>query len=220
MSQESIMEDARSYVWQELGSVEGSHDARHAERVYDLATYIAKRENADLCIVGLASLLHDIADWKYHDGDIMAGPIKAKKWLSGIGVDASVSDPVCRIIAGISFKGAGTKSCMDTLEGKCVQDADRLDALGAIGIARTFSYNGSKGRPLYTPEIGPQMDMTFEQYKKNEGNAINHFYEKLLLLKDLMNTATGRQIAQSRHEFMERFLEQFYKEWSGADYRS
>jgi len=199
-----------------LLSGEGSgHDWFHVERVCRTALRIGREEEADLFVVELAALLHDVADWKFAGGDHEAGPRAARDWLSSLGVSAAVIDRVCDIIAGLSFKGAGVETPMTTLEGQCVQDADRLDAIGAIGIARAFAYGGHKGRALYDPAVPPQPHATFEAYKKNVGPTINHFYEKLLLLKDRMNTATGTRLAGERHAIMENYLEQFFSEWNG-----
>jgi uncharacterized protein len=166
--------------------------------------------------VELAALLHDIADWKAHDGDSMVGPRMAREWLSSIGLAPEVIEHVCQIIAGISFKGAGVEQPVLRLEGMVVQDADRLDALGAIGIARAFAYGGAKGRLIYDPAIKPMEHRTAESYLKDGGTTINHFYEKLLLLKDRMNTATGRAIAEERHRFMEDYLRRYFEEWEGG----
>jgi uncharacterized protein len=168
-----------------------------------------------LFLVELAALLHDVADWKFAGGDHHAGPRQAREWLQSLAVDAHTIDRVCEIIAGLSFKGAGVATPMSSLEGQIVQDADRLEALGAIGIARAFAYGGHKGQPLHDPAIPPQPHDSFEAYKLGSGSTINHFYEKLLLLKDRMNTATGKRLAAERHAFLERYLEQFFAEWSG-----
>ena len=165
-------------------------------------------------IVELAALLHDIADWKAHSGDSTAGPRAAEEWLHSLAVDREVIERVCHIIANISFKGAAVEQLPLTLEGQVVQDADRLDAMGAIGIARAFAYGGAKGRAIYDPEVRPIEHSTPEAYLKG-GTSVNHFYEKLLLLKDRMNTATGRAMAQNRHQFMEEYLQQFFAEWEG-----
>jgi uncharacterized protein len=175
-----------------------------------------RAENADLLIVELAALLHDIADWKLHDGDLSVGPKRAKDWLDSLAVDSSIADHVCAIIANISFKGAAVEQPPLSLEGKVVQDADRLDAMGAIGIARAFAYGGAKGRAIYDPAVRPTEHRSAASYLKSGSHTINHFYEKLLLLKDRMNTATGRAIAEARHRFMEDYLQQFYKEWDGG----
>ena len=162
----------------------------------------------------LTSLLHDIADWKFNNGNSDIGPSISREWLESLSVDDDIIDKVCNIIRTMSFKGGTTNAHQETIEGKVVQDADRLDAIGAIGIARTFAYGGYKERELYNPDINPQKFDNFEQYKKNDGTTINHFYEKLLLLKDLMNTESGKSLAKERHEFMENYLEQFYREWN------
>lgn len=170
-------------------------------------------EGADLLVVELAALLHDIADWKFAGGDETAGPRAAREWLERLGVPTDVTNHVCAIIAQMSFKGAGVQSTMPTIEGKVVQDADRLDALGAIGIARAFAYGGHRGSPIHDPDLKPVLHTSFEHYKAGRGSTINHFHEKLLLLKDRMNTATGRRLARERHEFMVEFLQRFEREW-------
>src|SRR5688500_14539831 len=170
---------------------------------------IAREEGADLFVVELAALLHDVADWKFAGGDHEAGPRAARRWMESVAARPATADHVCEIIAGLSFKGAGVATPMRSLEGQIVQDADRLDALGAIGIARTFAYGGHKGQAMHDPALPPQLHDSFEAYKTNVGTTINHFYEKLLLLKDRMNTATGKRLAAGRHTYMEQFLEQF-----------
>lgn len=190
------------------------HDWWHTDRVRRIAIQIAREEQADCYIVELAALLHDVADWKFHGGDDSAGPRAAREWLTNLGVEAHTVEAVCEIISRVSFKGAGVATEMPTLEGKCVQDSDRLDAIGAIGIARAFSYGGHFGRPMYDPNVPPTMHASFEAYKSGGGPSINHFYEKLLLLKDRMQTKTGRRIAEQRHEFMELYLKQFFDEWN------
>jgi len=191
------------------------HDWWHVYRVWKIAHRIGHDEKADLLIVELAALLHDIADWKFHDGNLSVGPKMAKDWLDSVGLNPSTTEHVCQIIAGISFKGAGVEQPVLSLEGKVVQDADRLDAMGAIGIARAFAYGGAKGRDIYDPGVQPTEHRTAEAYLKSGGHTINHFYEKLLLLKDRMNTATGRAVAEERHQFMEDYLRRFYEEWDG-----
>ena len=208
-----ILEKTQTYV-KDLLSGEGTgHDWWHILRVTKLAKYIAKQEAANLLIVELTALLHDIADWKFHDGDIEKGPRVARQWLEGLSLDVKSIDAICENIANISFKGAKVKAKPLSLEGQIVQDADRLDALGAIGIARAFAYGGFKQRPLYEPDIKPVLHTSFESYKNNQGTTVNHFYEKLLLLKDALNTKTAQKIAAKRHEFMENFLAQFFSEW-------
>jgi len=195
---------------------EGSgHDWWHVFQVRNHALLIGKEEGADLYIVELAALLHDIADWKFTDGDETVGPRVAREWLESLAVAEDAIRHVSGIIEHISFKGAGAENKITTLEGKVVQDADRLEALGAIGIARCFAYGGHKCKPIYDPTVKPVMHDGFASYKKNQSHSINHFYEKLLLLKERMNTAAGKRLAESRHCFMEQFLEQFFKEWEG-----
>ncbi|MGE5490595.1 MAG: HD domain-containing protein [Actinomycetota bacterium] len=199
-------------------SGEGSgHDWHHIHRVWRLTRRIAAQEGADLEIAELGALVHDIADWKFHGGDETVGPREAERLLAREGAPAQVIEPVVEIVATISFKGAGVNTGMRTLEGKCVQDADRLDALGAIGIARCFAYGGHAGRLLYDPKVPPVLHATAEAYKAAKGTSLNHFYEKLFLLKDRMNTAGGRALAEERHRFMERFVAQFLDEWNTAD---
>jgi uncharacterized protein len=181
-----------------------------------MARRIGQAEGANLLVVELAALLHDIADWKSHCGDSTVGPKVASDWLTSLNVDAGVVQQVGKIIAGISFKGAGVEQPALSREGQVVQDADRLDAMGAIGIARAFAYGGAKGRLLHDPAVEPERHRTAEAYLKSGGTTINHFYEKLLLLKDRMNTATGRAIAEKRHQVMEDFLQRFYGEWEGG----
>jgi len=203
----------------ELLSGEGSgHDWWHTYRVWNLAKKIGRKEAGDLFTIQLAALLHDIADWKLHGGDETVGPNAARDWLSRLNIDRKSIDEVCEIIATTAFKGARVKTPpMRTLEGKVVQDADRLDAIGAIGIARTFTFMGHKGRPIYEPALKPVLHKSARQYVKADGTTINHFYEKLLLLKGMMNTRTGRKIAKERHEYMEQFLHRFFREWEGKD---
>jgi uncharacterized protein len=195
---------------------EGSgHDWWHIERVLKNARLISRDEPVDSLTVELAALLHDIADHKFHNGDDTVGPKVAREWLESIGVDEGTVAHVCEIIGTLSFKGAGTTSHMKSREGMVVQDADRLDAIGAIGIARTFAYGGYANREIYNPETPPVQHGSFAEYKSNTSPTINHFYEKLLLLKDRMNTQSARRIAEERHRFMETYLEQFYREWNG-----
>jgi uncharacterized protein len=209
-----LIDAAAGYVRQTLQGDSSGHDWWHVWRVWQTSIRIGRIEGADLLVVQLAALLHDIADWKFHGGDETAGPRVAREWMAQQRVAAQTIDHVCDIIAHLSFKGAGVASQMTTLEGQVVQDADRLDAVGAVGIGRAFAYGGHAGRPMYDPAILPEQHATFEAYKKNSGPTINHFYEKLLLLKDRMNTATARQLAADRHAFMEEFLRRFYDEWN------
>jgi uncharacterized protein len=218
MNKKEILSKTRDYVrWQlERENLDAGHDWWHIQRVVDNALLIGKQENAGLFIVELAALLHDIGDFKFHNGDETAGSRLSGKWLQSLEVPETIISHVCEIVRDVSFKGAGeiTRSRMRSLEGKVVQDADRLDAMGAVGIARAFVYSGFKGREIYNPSIKPQKQQNFEEYKNSSGPAINHFYEKLLLLKDLMNTGTGKQMAEDRHIFMLRYLEQFFEEWN------
>jgi uncharacterized protein len=215
MSTTNLIETTIPFVKATLAQAEGGHDWFHIERVYKNAVLIAASENCDLVIVQLGALLHDIADSKFHDGDETIGPRTARTFLESEKVAPATIDHVIAIIENISFKGGRVERKFSSIELDIVQDADRLDAIGAIGIARTFNYGGFKNRALYNPEIAPNLTMTKDEYKNNEAPTINHFYEKLLLLKDKMNTTTGKQIAQDRHRYMEDFLEQFYAEWEG-----
>jgi len=212
---ELIIENTIQFVKETLENAEGGHDWFHIERVLNNAKLIAKTEDADDFIVQLGALLHDIADSKFHNGDESIGPEIAADFLESQQVSTEVIDHVVKIIQNISFKGGNIEQKFHSAELDIVQDADRLDAIGAIGIARTFNYGGFKNRVIYDPEIEPKLNMTKEQYKASNAPTINHFYEKLLLLKDRMNTKTGAEIAQKRHEFMEQFLDQFYAEWNG-----
>ena len=203
------------FVKQELKNAEGGHDWFHIQRVYKNSLLIANGEDCDILVVKLAALLHDIADSKFHNGDETVGPKKARLFLESENVSENTIVHVINIIENISFKGGNTIKNFHSLELDIVQDADRLDAIGAIGIARTFNYGGFKNRTLYNPDIAPNLHMSKEEYKNSETPTINHFYEKLLLLKDKMNTKTGKEIATERHRFMESFLSQFYAEWDG-----
>ena len=211
----SIIETTITFVKQKLQNAEAGHDWFHIERVYKNALLIAKTENCNLEVVQLGALLHDIADSKFHNGDETIGPKTAREFLKSQNVAQETIEHVIAIIENISFKGGNFNKKFTSIELDIVQDADRLDAIGAIGIARTFNYGGYKNRQLYNPEIAPNLQMTKEEYKNNEAPTINHFYEKLLLLKDKMNTETGKKLAENRHNFMETFLEQFYGEWDG-----
>ena len=211
----SIIDKTCKFVEDKLSGDGSGHDWWHIFRVWTLAKKIAVEEKAQVEIVELGALLHDIADWKFHDGDDAIGPAIAREFLNNHNVEPNLSDSVIEIISTVSYKGAGVATPMKTLEGKIVQDADRLDAIGALGIARTFAYGGYKNRLIYHPEEKPVLHESYEDYKKNEGHTINHFYEKLLLLKERMNTNTGKRIAEGRHKFMQSFLDQFYREWDG-----
>lgn len=197
---------------------EGSgHDWFHIERVWRLTRRIAEAEGAPLEIAELGALLHDIADWKFHAGDDHIGPRTARTLLEQAGAAPALIDSVVEIVASVSFKGAGVATPMPSLAGACVQDADRLDALGAIGIARCFAYGGHAGRPLYDPADSPVLHASTEAYKTARGTSLNHFHEKLFLLKDRMNTPTGRRLAEARHQFMHTFVDRFLAEWQGED---
>ena len=211
----NLIENTKTFVKSQLKNAEGGHDWFHIERVYNNALLIAKGEGCNLEIVQLGALLHDIADSKFHDGDETIGPAKAWEFLTAQGVAENVILHVVNIIENISFKGGNHEKKFHSIELDIVQDADRLDALGAIGIARTFNYGGFKNRTLYDPAIAPNLNMTKDEYKASTAPTLNHFYEKLLLLKDRMNTATGKSIAEERHNYMEGFLTQFYAEWEG-----
>jgi len=211
----SAIDNTILFVKQQLENAEGGHDWFHIERVYKNALLIADGETCDLTVVKLGALLHDIADSKFHDGDESVGPKTARAFLEKEKVEEPTIVHVINIIENISFKGGNFEKKFHSKELEIVQDADRLDALGAIGIARTFNYGGFKNRPLYNPAISPNLTMSKEEYKNSESPTLNHFYEKLLLLKDKMNTETGKKIALERHQYMENFLSQFYAEWDG-----
>ena len=215
MNREQIIQNTIEFVKETLKGAEGGHDYFHVERVYKNALLIAKTEIVDGFIVALGALLHDIADSKFYNGDETIGPKKARTFLESQNVNEEGIVHVEKIIQNISFKGGNFEQKFKSPELEVIQDADRLDAIGAIGIARCFNYGGYKNRELYNPEILPKLNMTKEEYKKSTAPTLNHFYEKLLLLKVKMNTTTGKNIAQKRHEFMELFLEQFYNEWNG-----
>ena len=211
----SIIDKTIVFVKDKLEKAEGGHDWFHIERVYKNALLIAQEEECNLLVVKLGALLHDIADSKFNNGDETVGPKVAKEFLEQENVDQSIIEHVIKIIENISFKGGNFKKQFHSKELDIVQDADRLDAIGAIDIARTFNYGGFKNRPIYNPSIAPNLSMSKEEYKNSDAPTLNHFYEKLLLLKDKMNTATGKKLAQQRHQFMENFLSQFYAEWEG-----
>ncbi len=215
----SIIE-TEEFVKKALSGEGSGHDWWHIVRVRNMAKTIAQKEkDVDICIIELASLLHDIADRKLNDGNVDKGVKKVNYFLDSISVDQKIIENVCEIIKTCSFASSfmpdGARRIMQTIEGKIVQDADRLDALGAIGIARTFAYGGSKGREIYNPQIAPHLPLTYNEYTKTETPSLNHFYEKLLLLKDLMNTSTAKKIATKRHVYIEQYLKEFYEEWNG-----
>jgi uncharacterized protein len=213
MNKNSVIQKVKDYIKKTLGNEVTGHDWWHAWRVWRMAKEIAKKEGGDLFIIELASLLHDIADWKFYNGNTKKGADKASALLKKLGVANKDIKHVCHIIENVSFKGAGVKNEMKTKEGVIVQDADRLDVLGAMGIARTFTYGGYKGREIYNPDIKVKFHKSFKEYRDGKNTSINHFYEKLLLVKDRLNTKTAKKIAQKRHEFLEDYLKEFFKEW-------
>ncbi|MBM1105375.1 HD domain-containing protein [Aurantibacter crassamenti] len=217
MSDSDIIDQTILFVKETLKNAEGGHDWFHIQRVYNNSLLIAKDENVDILVVGLGALLHDIADAKFYNGDETIAPKMAKDFLKSLNVPKKTIDHVVKIIENCSFKNSLTKSKkpFSSNELFVIQDADRLDAIGAIGIARAFNYGGFKNRKLYDPDIAPNLNMTKEEYKKSSAPTINHFYEKLLLLKDSLKTHAGRKLAEKRHQFMLDYLEQFYGEWNG-----
>lgn len=215
MNQLTIIQKTIDFVKISLSDAEGGHDWWHIYRVWKTAQHIAQYEEVDTFIVELGALLHDIADSKFHGGDEEIGPLRARKFLKSLQVQEDVITHIEAIISNISFKGGKLPQQFKSLELDVIQDADRLDALGAIGIARTFNYGGHKARAIYDPEISPNLNLSKEEYKNSNAPTLNHFYEKLLLLKDRMNTTTGRKMAEDRHAFMLSYLDQFYKEWDG-----
>lgn len=210
----NLIENTVEFVKEKLQGAEAGHDWYHIERVWKLSQKIAATEDANLMVVELAALLHDIADPKFHNGDETLALKISRSFLESQEVDEDILEQVLYVIQNISFKNRGEAPTKPSIELQIVQDADRLDAIGAIGIARTFNFGGFKNNLMYDPNLPPQFNMTKEEYKKSNGTTINHFYEKLLLLKDLMNTSEGKKIAEERHEVMLRFLEDFYKEWN------
>ena len=216
MNTNEIIENTIVFVKEKLKNAEGGHDWFHIERVYKNALLISKSEKVDTFIIALAALLHDIADSKFHNGDETIGPVIATEFLTDQGVEIKKLKHIVNIIKNISFKGGNFKTTFHSNELSVVQDADRLDAIGAIGIARCFNYGGFKERKIYDPSVLPNLEMTKEEYKNSNAPSINHFYEKLLLLKEKMNTETGKQLAAERHQFMEQFLTQFYNECRGV----
>lgn len=215
MSNPDLINKTILFVKEKLENAEGGHDWFHIQRVYKNALLIANGETCDETVVKLGALLHDIADSKFHGGDETVGPKVAREFLEREGASEDTIAHVIQIIDNISFKGGNNKETFSSIELDIVQDADRLDAIGAIGIARAFNYGGFKNRAMHNPQISPNLSMTKEEYKNSQAPTINHFYEKLLLLKDKMNTQTGKEIAQKRHDYMQGFLAQFYAEWDG-----
>jgi len=215
MNTDQIILNTKAFVKDTLKNAEGGHDWFHILRVYNNALHILKSEEADSFVVQLGSLLHDIADSKFHDGDESIGPRVAQNFLESQSVEPDIVDHVIKIIENVSYKGGYNTSDFHSIELDVVQDADRLDAIGAIGIARTFNFGGYKNNPIYDPEVPAQPNQSKEEYKKSNSPTINHFYEKLLLLKNKMNTTSALKIAEKRHAFMLDYLEQFYAEWDG-----
>ncbi len=213
MDKNLMIEKTKDFVKEKLYGEGSGHDWFHIERVYNLSKFIAEKENADLFIVEMTSLLHDIDDWKFSN-DTDTNTTTTENFLASISVPKNDINKIISIIKTMSFKGGVVDSTQNSIEGKVVQDSDRLDAIGAIGIARTFAYGGSKGRQIYDPSINPIEFTSLEQVKNAGNHTVNHFYEKLLKLKDLMNTNTAKEIAEKRHKFMENFLEEFYSEWN------
>ncbi len=209
----SLVDRVAHHIQAKFAGEGSGHDWHHINRVRRLAKQIAAAERANQGVAELAALVHDIADWKFHNGDDSVGPREAERLLREEGAEPDVIAQVVDIVATISFKGAGVHTAMRTLEGKCVQDADRLDAIGAIGIARCFAYGGHAGRLMYDPNEPPVMHATAEAYKASKGHSLNHFYEKLFLLKERMNTPTGLVLAEERHQFMEEYVRRFLDEW-------
>jgi len=216
MNNQDIILKTIDFVKTSLSDAEGGHDWWHIYRVWKTAKQIGENEEVDIFVIELGALLHDIADSKFHDGDEEIGPRKAKLFLESLYVDNEVIAHVVNIIDNISFKGGTLPQKFKSPELDVIQDADRLDAIGAVGIARTFNYGGFKGSAIYNPEIKPNLNLTKEEYKNSEAPTLNHFYEKLLLLKDRMNTGAGKKMAEERHDFMVSYLDQFYKEWEGV----
>lgn len=218
MTDAALVEKTIAYIKESLKDAEGGHDWFHTRRVFKNTLLIAKDEDVDVLVVSLGALLHDVADAKFHDGDELIGPKKAREFMKSIKVPSRTLTHVVKIVENCSFKNSLSKSRekgFNSLELQVVQDADRLDAMGAIGIARAFNYGGFSKRTLYDPEIPPKLDMSKKEYKKSDSPTINHFYEKLLLLKDGMHTDAGKRLAEDRHKFMLAYLEQFYNEWNG-----
>ncbi len=215
MTEQLIIDKTVVFVKATLANAEGGHDWWHIYRVWKLAKQIAAKEEVNLFVVELGALLHDIADSKFNNGDESIGPLKTRTFLSSLNLDKQLIDHIENIVSHVSFKGGNLEQTFKSPELDVIQDADRLDAMGAVGIARTFNYGGFKNRLLYDPAIEPNLHMTKEEYKRSTAPTINHFYEKLLLLKDRMNTASGKELARQRHKFMENYLEQFFNEWNG-----
>jgi len=215
MIEEHKISELHTYLIEKFSNESTGHDWHHIQRVTKNALLISETEGGDKTVIELASLLHDIDDHKFNGGDAEAGARTAKKVMLEFGFGEDLIEKVTSIINKVSYKGANVNSIPNSIEGQIVQDADRLDAIGAIGIARAFAYGGSKNRPIYEPEVTYELHDSFDQYMNAKSHTINHFHEKLLLLKDKMNTATGKEMATKRHQVMVDFLDQFYDEWQG-----
>jgi uncharacterized protein len=215
MEKQEIINKTAEFARNFFEGENSGHDWFHTERVWKMAKYLAEKENAGLFVTEMAALLHDVADWKLNDGDEKAGLKKVQNWLEGNTVEEKAIEHILSIIDRMSFSKETEGKKIDTVEGFVVQDADRLDAIGAIGVARTFAFGGTRNRKIYDPNIKPKTIATFEQYKNGESTSINHFYEKILLLKDRLNTKAAKEIGEERHKFVEDFLKQFLKEWEG-----
>jgi len=212
MNRKQLIQETASHVRMSLVGAEPGHDWWHTQRVWANAVLIQQTEGGDLFVVELAALLHDIADYKFHGGDEEIGPTRAREWLSSIGVDTHYFDPICGVIRNMNFKGSAGAEEACSLEHAIVQDADRLDAIGAVGIARCFSFGGHFGREIFNPEIPAKDSMTGEEYRRSKSPSINHFFEKLLLLRDRMLTETGKMLAAKRHDFMKIYLSEFFED--------
>lgn len=210
----TLLAEVEDRVRAKFSDQEGSHDWFHIDRVRKTALYLQSQEGGDAKLIELAALLHDYSDHKYNGGDFEAGAKEVQHLLLSLGTDPNLALQVAQIVNIVSYKGAKVADQSTSLEGQIVRDADRLDAIGAIGIARAFSYGGSRGRALYDPCIAPTLHASKEAYAQDKGHTINHFYEKLLLLKDRMETTTAQRLAAQRHAVMEQFLAQFKQEWN------
>lgn len=215
MYDKDVIELTANHVKKLMMGESSGHDWWHVYRVWQMAIRLAKETSAHMTTVELGALLHDIADWKLNDGDMDIGPRMAREWLESVYADPTLVDRVVEIVAGGSFIGAGVADTTYTIESQVVQDADRLDALGAVGIGRTFAFGGARNREMYNPEIAPLFHEDFESYKTSASPTINHFYEKLFLLKDRMHTPAARKMAEERHQYMLDFVDRFYREWNG-----
>lgn len=211
MKSDTVIQNTEKYIFEMFDGEGSGHDWWHIFRVRNLALKIASKEGGNSFVIEMAALLHDVEDWKLNEKQNSG---KVKDWLNLMNLDEELIDQILSIIEEVSFKGAGVETKASTLEAKIVQDADRLDAIGAIGIARAFTYGGSKSRPIYAPAVTPVKHTDFESYKKSKGPTINHFFEKLLLLQDRLNTSTAKNMAKGRHQFMKVYLEQFFAEWN------